>query len=289
MTRLETASLSVATFLTRLVNLLSQTKTRYSIFCALILSACSDLQTLSISIKDGPGQAVDISAIKDAVPKIEPITKAGNKSPYTQFGKTYYVLNSSQGFRETGIASWYGSKFHGRRTSNGDVYNMYAMTAAHKTLPIPTYVRVTNQENRRSVIVRVNDRGPFHESRIIDLSYVAALKLGFAANGTAKVSVEALNPATGYVSRPSVPKANSQNNTPVNLGRYLQAGAFENHQSAITLANKIAQAVTVPALVTEVGQAFKVWVGPLQDDRELQTTKEQLKLRLNISAFSVKQ
>ena len=91
------------------------------------------------------------------------------------------MLNSSQGFRETGIASWYGSKFHGRRTSNGDVYNMYAMTAAHKTLPIPTYVRVTNQENRRSVIVRVNDRGPFHESRIIDLSYVAALKLGFAA------------------------------------------------------------------------------------------------------------
>ena len=86
-----------------------------------------------------------------------------------------------------------------------------------------------------------------------------------------------------------MPKANSQNNTPVNLGRYLQAGAFENHQSAITLANKIAQAVTVPALVTEVGQAFKVWVGPLQDDRELQTTKEQLKLRLNISAFSVKQ
>lgn len=289
MTRLETASLPAATFLTRLVNLLSQTKTRYSIFCALILSACSDLQTLSISVKDGPGQAVDISAIKDAVPKIEPITKAGNKSPYTQFGKTYYVLNSSQGFRETGIASWYGSKFHGRRTSNGDVYNMYAMTAAHKTLPIPTYVRVTNQENRRSVIVRVNDRGPFHESRIIDLSYVAALKLGFAANGTAKVSVEALNPATGYVSRPSVPIANSQNNAPVNLGRYLQAGAFENRQSAITLANKIAQAVTVPALVTEVGQAFKVWVGPLQDDRELETTKEQLKLRLNISAFSVKQ
>ena len=137
--------------------------------------------------------------------KLNPLLKR-NKSPYTQFGKTYYVLNSSQGFRETGIASWYGSKFHGRRTSNGDVYNMYAMTAAHKTLPIPTYVRVTNQENRRSVIVRVNDRGPFHESRIIDLSYVAALKLGFAANGTAKVSVEALNPATGYVSRPRCPK-----------------------------------------------------------------------------------
>ena len=286
MTRLPAARLLATKISTLLVNLLSLARVRFCVFSALILTACSDLQTLGITVKDGPGRAVNINAIKDAVPKIEPITRAGNKSPYTQFGETYYVLDSSKGFRETGIASWYRSKFHGRRTSNGDVYNMYAMTAAHKTLPIPTYVRVTNQENRRSVIVRVNDRGPFHESRIIDLSYVAALKLGFAAKGTAKVSVEAIDPATGLVSSPRA--SANPDNAAVKAGQFLQVGSFKNNQSADELANQITQALSIPVSVKEVGQAFKVWVGPFVQKKELQAAKEHLRQGLNISAFTVK-
>ena len=144
---------------------------------------------------DGPPpKDIDVSVVPDAVPKVEPILRAGNKNPYTVFGKTYHLLPTSNGYRERGIASWYGNKFHGRKTSNGEIYDMYAMTAAHKTLPIPCYVKVTNLENGRSVIVRVNDRGPFHGDRIIDLSYAAAKKLDYSIQGTANVEVVAINP-----------------------------------------------------------------------------------------------
>jgi rare lipoprotein A len=127
--------------------------------------------------------------IPDAVPvSVEP-ARYGNPESYKVFGKTYYVMSSSEGFLQKGIASWYGNKFHGERTSSGEDYDMYAMTAAHKTLPIPVYVEVTNHDNGRKTIVRVNDRGPFHEGRIIDLSYAAATKLGVAKSGTANVSI----------------------------------------------------------------------------------------------------
>ena len=144
---------------------------------------------------DGPPpRDIDVSNLPNAVPKVEPIRKAGNKSPYTVFGKTYRVLPSSLGYRERGIASWYGNKFHGRKTSNGEIYSMYEMTAAHKSLPIPSYVKVTNLDNGRTVIVRVNDRGPFHGDRIIDLSYAAAKKLDYSNKGTANVEVVAIDP-----------------------------------------------------------------------------------------------
>jgi len=117
----------------------------------------------------GPTQAMDVDHIPDAIPRYEPRTIAGNKSPYTVLGKTYRVLPDSTGYSEQGIASWYGEKFHGRNTSNGEIYDMYGMTAAHKTLLIPSFVRVTNLDNGKSIIVRVNDRGPFHDNRIIDL------------------------------------------------------------------------------------------------------------------------
>lgn len=124
----------------------------------------------------------------------EPKSRGGNRPVYTVLGKSYRVMDSAQGFRQEGIASWYGMKFHGRQTSNGERFDIYKLTAAHKHLPLPTFVRVTNLENGRKTIVRVNDRGPFHDNRVIDLSYAAAVKLGFHDKGTARVRVEVVKP-----------------------------------------------------------------------------------------------
>ena len=132
--------------------------------------------------------------IPDAVPKVEPLSRYGNPPYYEVFGKRYYVLSSSVAYLERGVASWYGPGFHQVRTSSGETYDMYAMTAAHKTLPLPAYVRVTNLENGKSVVVRVNDRGPFVGNRIIDLSYTAAARLDMLRNGTAMVEVRGIDP-----------------------------------------------------------------------------------------------
>ncbi len=137
---------------------------------------------------------IDFSTIPDATPRREPRGKYGNKSPYIVNGKTYTLLSDARGYQARGIASWYGEKFQGHRTSSFEPYDMYAMTAAHATLPIPSYVRVTHLGNHRSVVVRINDRGPFHDGRIIDLSWAAAHKLGYAMQGTAPVMVEAIVP-----------------------------------------------------------------------------------------------
>ena len=142
-----------------------------------------------------PPDGVILAEIPDAVPQSELKSRSGNPETYEINGVTYRVMESSEGYREEGVASWYGDYFHGRLTSSGDVYDMYEMTAAHKSLPLPTYVRVTHLGNGRSVVVRVNDRGPFVDDRIIDLSFVAATKLGMAAEGTARVEVRALDPA----------------------------------------------------------------------------------------------
>lgn len=145
--------------------------------------------------RDGaPSRRLDPDNIEDAVPRKDPITRAGNKNPYTVLGKTYRILPSSKGYRARGVASWYGTKFHGENTANGERYDLYEMTAAHCTLPIPTYVLVTNLENGRQCVVRVNDRGPFESSRLIDLSYAAATKLGYVDKGTAQVEVAAIDP-----------------------------------------------------------------------------------------------
>lgn len=142
----------------------------------------------------GPAIPPDISHLIEPEPTDEPPARYGNRSPYTVLGKNYYVLPTADGYVARGIASWYGSKFHGRATSSLEPYDMYQFTAAHKALPLPTHARVTNLENGRSVVVRVNDRGPFHEDRLIDLSYAAAVKLGVHVNGTAPVEVRALKP-----------------------------------------------------------------------------------------------
>ncbi len=152
------------------------------------LAGCAGL------VQDGPGRAVDVSQIADAVPKSEPRCAKGNPESYTQDGVRYVIAPQPYGSTQRGKASWYGTKYHGRNTSCGEPYDMYAMTAAHPTIPLPAYMRVTNLANQRSVVVRVNDRGPFKDNRIIDLSYVAAVKLGVANAGTADVEVTLLDP-----------------------------------------------------------------------------------------------
>ena len=147
-------------------------------------------------LDDGPPSRppADLDRVADAVPRVEPLHKYANR-PYTALGREYVPMTSLQPFRQRGIASWYGTRYHGQKTSSGELYDMYAMSAAHPTLPIPSYARVTNLANGRSVVVRINDRGPFRSARVIDLSYVAAHRLGFIQAGQAQVEVEAIVPA----------------------------------------------------------------------------------------------
>lgn len=164
-----------------------------TVIFALLLTSCSSgsLSRYQQSDDSIPTRAPTKSELQSAIPRAESHSRGGNK-PYQVFGKNYQVLPSAKGFEATGLASWYGEKFHGHLTSNGEIYDMYAMSAAHKNLPLPTYVRVTNLANNKSVIVRVNDRGPFHQSRLIDLSYSAAYKLDMLKSGTAKVKIVAI-------------------------------------------------------------------------------------------------
>lgn len=260
--------------------------------------------------KDAPpdGEIVlDPDNIPDAIPVFEQRTPAGNKTPYTVLGETYEVMPESKGYTETGKVSWYGKKFHGYRTSNGETYDMYKMSAAHKTLPIPSYVRVTNLANGRSGIVRVNDRGPFHSERIMDLSYAAAVKLDVVRTGTAMVKLEAIEPSgTAYAVKQSEqdtlpqksgkkvtqkkplaapvsipaddPSANDQPQlVPVASGNtYLQAGAFRNQDSAMALRAKLADLTGRPVNVDSLQGFFKVRIGPLEDMNDVQNISDLL-------------
>jgi rare lipoprotein A len=159
-----------------------------------VVASCTPLGAGSARPGLTPPDGLDFDEIPDAIPQQEFKSRSGNPDRYVIDGVTYRVMDTSRGYQEVGLASWYGGYFHGRQTSSGDIYDMYLMTAAHKSLPLPTYVRVTHQGNGRSVVVRVNDRGPFVDDRIIDLSYTAAAKLGMADSGTAWVEVVALDP-----------------------------------------------------------------------------------------------
>ena len=154
-----------------------------------LIAACSSRPTYD----SGPGARAPASLPGDAVPRKEPRSRYGNGPYYNVYGTTYKVLNTSYGYQERGVASWYGKKFHGRMTSSQEPYDMYEMTAAHKTLPLPTYVRVRNLKNNRSIVVRVNDRGPFVDNRLIDLSYAAAARLDMVRDGTSLVEVTAIS------------------------------------------------------------------------------------------------
>lgn len=179
------------------------TRSIVAITLLLLLASCSHVR------RDGPPNFyVDETKVPNAVPKPEPLAKYGNMRAYDISGKRYHVMKSSKNYSATGIASWYGTMFHSRKTSSGERYDMLGMTAAHTTLPLPTYVRVTNLKNHREVIVKVNDRGPFKSNRIIDLSYVAAKKLGMLGRGTAHVRVTAIDPYT-YGRKPIYAKKSS--------------------------------------------------------------------------------
>jgi rare lipoprotein A len=240
-------------------------------FLLLLTAGCASTRPGGYFEDDGPHDRVpvDISSIPDAVPRQEPLSARGNNS-YAVYGVRYQPLNTAQGYRERGVASWYGKKFHGRRTSSGEAYDMYAMTAAHKTLPLPSYVRVRNLSNGRSVVVRVNDRGPFLHNRLIDLSYAAAARIGIIGTGTGLVEVEGITTETPSTTIARAPAAvslvsSAQAGSPPRL--YLQAGAFANRDNAEALRNRLVKARLLPVHVAPAqvdGQElFRVRLGPL--------------------------
>lgn len=214
----------------------------------------------------GPDQPVDLSQVKDAIPKPEPRSRYGNPSSYVVFGKRYYVQDSSKGHRESGIASWYGKKFHGHRTSSGETYDMYTMTAAHKTLPLPTYVRVKNLKNGRTAIVKVNDRGPFHANRIIDLSYAAAHKLGYTGTGTAMVEIVAIDPQDTQSDQVELEiTAPPQLDKTIRI--FIQTGAFSSRQNADNYRKQLQGIQSYPVHTHSVERVdkppiYRVVIGP---------------------------
>jgi rare lipoprotein A len=219
-----------------------------------------------------PLKHIEPEDVTDAVPSPDPILTAGNKSPYTVNGVTYQVMSDHSDYRARGIASWYGTKFHGHETSNGERYDLYQASAAHKTLPIPCFARVTNLDNGRSIVVRVNDRGPFHSDRLIDLSYAAAVKLGYMETGTARVEVEVIDIAGVDDRRGSV----------AGDYRFLQLGAYSSADKARSLQDKLQALLAPPVFISEVEAGgnllYRVRVGPMTAAGELQTVQEQLRL-----------
>lgn len=224
---------------------------------SLNLTACSNITEQA---DRAPSKPRDVTNVPNAIPKDEPRSKYGNPASYKVLGKRYYTLTTSQGYHQKGIASWYGSKFHGRRTSSGETYDMYAMTAAHKTLPLPTYVEVTNLNNGRQVIVKVNDRGPFHENRLIDLSYSAAKQLGIISQGTGMVDIRVIT-----AGKQPVNTATSTQPPTIDapVGLYLQVGAFSTSASAEQFKTKVQSQVDETVLVKSDGKLYRVRVGPL--------------------------
>ncbi len=218
---------------------------------------------------DGPHKRPrDVATVADAVPRVEPRSAGGNK-PYVVFKKKYYPLASAAHYRERGIASWYGKKFHGKRTSNGEQYNMYAMSAAHKTLPLPSYARVRNLNNGKTVVVRVNDRGPFLHNRLIDLSYAAAARLGIVGTGTGLVEVEGIDPSTPETTAVSE-HASATNGANPTL--YVQAGAFTDADNAERLRERLVRARFSPVHIMREARGaetfHRVRIGPLRSIEE---------------------
>jgi rare lipoprotein A len=230
------------------------------IVCLLLLTSCVTY--------DGPPPDFSRNAdeILDAVPANEPLSRYGNPASYTVNGKTYKVRDSSLGFVQRGEASWYGTKFHGRKTSSGEPYNMYAMTAAHKTLPLPTYVEVKHLKNGRKVIVKVNDRGPFHPGRIIDLSYAAAHKLGITGTGTGPVEVRAINTSgldlsTDSVVLPPMSTADGEGKIHVQVAAMGTEGAAENVANKLRLRHF--RSVRVNVVENDGKKMYRVRIGPI--------------------------
>jgi len=248
---------------------------------------------------DGPGDNLpapeEMDAIPDAVPRAEPLHRFANR-PYTVLGKDYVPLQYLGIYKTKGTASWYGRKFHGQKTSSGETYDMFGMTAAHTLLPIPSYVRVSNPATGKAVVLRVNDRGPFHSDRIIDLSYTAAWKLGLVGNGSGTVVVESLLPGEALpppvedgprailAAKESPPPAAAAPEADL-PGTYLQLGAFGNPDNAEAFRNHIARELDWLAdkLRTQTaGKILRIQVGPYRDRAEAENVAEKVRLALGV-------
>ena len=252
-----------------------------------VVTAGCSVRTPDILDRDGaPANFPDMSHVPDAVPRPESPSRYGNPETYEVFGKQYRVMTSSQGYVARGMASWYGTKFHGRRTSSGEPYDMFSMTAAHKHLPLPTYAQVVNLENNRSVVVRINDRGPFHNNRLIDLSYAAASKLGVLKNGTAMVEVRAIDTRASQQPRQTTEsptqvttRETAYTKTPDTTKVFLQAGAFSSQTNAIRFRDRLAESLAREVRVhsSEDGSGLhRVRVGPLASREQENTVASQL-------------
>lgn len=277
----------------------------FIIACSLILASCGGSPVVKPApsgsnntssnnggyySNDGPHETIPnhLDNIPDAVPKIEPLHKYSTK-PYLALGKKYYPLENAKDYKKRGVASWYGKMFHGKKTASGELYDMYSMTAAHTVLPLPSYVKVTNVENGRSVIVRVNDRGPFKHEREIDLSYAAAHKLRLIEKGSGLVDVETIDP-TQYIS--------SQENTNVTLSpspkavalpqHFVQAGAFGDENNAIALQGRI-EGLDIEQ-VAKINRMYnnglyRLTVGPYQTKEQAEKIAQLIHNQLNISTI----
>ncbi|MDR2219022.1 MAG: septal ring lytic transglycosylase RlpA family protein [Methylobacillus sp.] len=245
-------------------------------------------------LDDGPGDnpPENLDRIPDAVPRYEPPQSRFNR-PYTALGKTYTPMTQYQPYKVRGLASWYGKRYHGRKTSTGEIYDMYAMTAAHTILPIPSYARVTSLVNGKSVVVRVNDRGPFHDDRVIDLSYAAAYRLGIVASGSGMVEVEAID------ARQAQPQKSAEPETPVQpatsaasaaTGVYVQAGAFRSRDNAEQLLDKLRQSGLTGNAAAENwynDDVYRVRLGPYSSRDEAERAAAAIRDALGISTLVI--
>ena len=233
-----------------------------------------------------PDNPPDVSNVADAVPVDIPYSRGGNRSTYEVWGKSYNVLPSHIGYKAEGIASWYGLKFHGHKTSNGEIYDIYKMSAAHKSLPIPSFAKVTNLDNGKSVVVRVNDRGPFHENRLIDLSYSAASRLNILKQGTGRVRVEAIDARNLAVKvkrediTPKIQAKDSEQPDPPVIGAYLQVGSFSKESSALSVQSRLSAIDGVRVVIKKVrhddSEFHRVLVGPLTDTLSIDSMMQNL-------------
>lgn len=218
---------------------------------------------------------VRMQQLPQPTPRDEPRSRYGNGPTYRVWGVTYEVMESSAGYTEDGIASWYGAKFHGHRTSSGEPYDMYQLSAAHKTLPLPTWARVTNLDNGKSTIVRVNDRGPFHPDRVIDLSWAAAVKLDIDQRGTGRVRVEALS--TEPPNQPQTIVAATSSPAPAPSGElFLQAGAFSQQDSARKLMTDLNSRFSWPVAIHTHNNVHRVWIGPFASEQDRLAARQSL-------------
>lgn len=231
-------------------------------------------------LDDGPEAMppANLNEVTDAVPRAEPLHRYANRT-YTALGQTFTPDTSIKPYKKEGMASWYGKRFHGKKTASGEIYDMYGMTAAHPTLPIPSYVRVTSLNNGKSVIVRVNDRGPFSKNRLIDLSYVAAHKLDYLGTGSTLVRVETIDPSQYDV-----------NGTPLESGIYLQLGVFKAEEKAHKLREKIEKNIESPAPPARVeldGKLHRVTLGPYASHEAAEIDSSRLAQNLGITSIKL--